>query len=304
MSGPAGPRRVAVSGAGGFVGAALVPHLTATGWQVHRLVRRRAGPGEIEWDPLTGAVDGDRLEGFTALVNLAGESIAGVWTPAKKRRILESRVRGTRALAEAAARLDHPPGIFLSASGVGYYGDGGEAVLTESNPPGEDFLAKVCLAWEAATQPAADRGIRVVAARFGLVLDASGGVLRLMLPFFRFGLGARLGSGEQWTSWIARSDLVRVIGFALDTDLAGPVNAVAPEPVRNADFTRAVAAALGRPAFMAVPAAALRAFSGGMADALLLASQRALPTLLLERGFVFEHPRLEGFVRIGVDGND
>jgi uncharacterized protein (TIGR01777 family) len=237
-----------------------------------------------------------------AVIHLAGESILGIWTPAKKRRIMESRARGTSLIAEAIAGLRAPPRILVSASGVGYYGDAGETTLTEASPAGTDFLARVCQAWELATQPAADAGVRVVHLRFGLVLHPAGGVLALAMPVFRLGLGARLGNGRQWMSWIARSDLVRVIQLALDDDrLEGAVNAVAPGAVRNEDFTRILAESVRRPAILAIPAFALRALTGGMADALLLPSQRAIPSVLTEFGFRFERPLVGDAIGKGLD---
>jgi uncharacterized protein len=287
-------RRVAISGAGGFIGHAVARSFAVAGWTVERLVRRQAGPGEISWDPDAGRVDRSALEGITAFIHLAGEPIAGIWTEAKKRRILESRARGTRLVAESIAALRSPPRILVSASGVGYYGDAGERLLTEDSPPGEDFLARVCREWERGTDPAADAGIRVVNTRFGIVLDPEGGALGLMLPAFRLGLGGKLGSGRQWMSWIGLRDAARVVRFAVATEsLAGPVNATSPAPVRNAEFTRALGGSLRRPAFLAVPAVALRTFTGGMADSLLLASQRAVPAALERHGFRFEAPDLE-----------
>lgn len=296
-------RRVAVSGAGGFLGSALSRALVAGGWEVHRLVRRRAGEREIFWDPRTRQIDATALHGVEAIVHLAGENIAGLWTPAKKRRIHESRAHGTALLATTAAAAPIPPRIFVSASGVGYYGDSGEALLTEDSPPGDDFLARVCVAWERATDPARDTGIRVVNTRFGLVLHPSGGALKLIMPLFRLGLGGRLGSGRQWLSWVARADAVRILRFALENEgLTGPVNASSPEPVRNERFTEILAGVVKRPAFLAVPRPVLKAFTAGMGEALLLASQRAVPRALLDAGFEFEVPDLATALR-PLDGN-
>jgi uncharacterized protein (TIGR01777 family) len=286
--------RVAVSGASGFVGSALARLLAESGYVVHPLVRREAAPHEIAWDPDRDYLDAGRLEGVDAVVHLAGASIASLWTPAHRRRIYQSRARGTGLLARTIAALRTPPRILVSASGVGYYGDAGETVLEENSPPGDDFLAEVCKAWEAATQPAADAGVRVVRTRFGLVLHPSGGALRLMLLPFKLGIGARLGSGQQWLSWIALEDCVRVLRFALERDsMTGPVNAVSPSPVRNDEFTRILARVLHRPAFLTVPRFALRMATGGMAEALLLASQRAVPTVLSREGFAFKQSGLE-----------
>jgi uncharacterized protein (TIGR01777 family) len=285
-------RRVAITGAGGFIGQALTASLERDGIEVLRLVRHEPGRGEVRWDPDLGEIDATRLEGLDGVVHLAGENIASVWTPAKKRRIMESRAQGTRLLAQAIASLSRPPATLVSASGVGYYGDAGDAMLTESSPPGDDFLARVCVAWEEATRPAAAAGIRVVNTRFGLVIDPAGGALRLMLLPFRLGLGARLGSGTQWMSWIARVDVVRVLRFALATsELSGPVNAVSPHPVTNEEFTRILARSLRRPAAFAVPSFLLKTFTGGMAES-LLASQRAVPAVLGSLGFSFERPSL------------
>lgn len=289
--------RVAVSGAGGFVGSALTRSLGAEGVTVLRLVRREAGSGEISWDPDRGTIDRERLDGVDGVVHLAGESIAGVWTPARKRRILASRTLGTRLLATTLATLDRPPEVLVSASGVGYYGDAGDVELTEASPPGDDFLARVCVGWEQASEPAARGGVRVVNTRFGLVLDPSGGALATMLPAFRLGLGARLGDGRQWLSWISLPDVVAVLRRALtDPSLYGPVNAVAPRPVRNREFTAALGKALHRPAVLAVPAPVLRAVTGGMADALLLASQKAVPAVLERAGFAFQTPTIDGLM--------
>jgi uncharacterized protein (TIGR01777 family) len=271
--------------------------------EVIPVVRRSAGAGEISWDPERGRIDAARLEGLDAVVHLAGENIAGLWTGGKKRRILESRAGGTRLLADAIARLNAPPRVLVSASGVGIYGDARDAVLTEESPAGDDFLAGVCIAWEDATGAAADAGVRVVRTRFGLVLHPGGGVLARMRPIFRLGLGARLGSGEQWMSWIALADVVRIIEFAIDSErVSGAVNAVAPNPVTNAEFTRRYAASLGRPAFLAVPSAVIRTFTLGMGEALLLASQRAVPTALDRWGYQFVRPSLgDAVIANGVD---
>jgi uncharacterized protein len=296
------PKRVAVTGARGFLGSAVAQALTAEGSSIHSLVRRTAGAGEIRWDPQSGYIESEKLEGVDAVIHLAGENIAAVWTPAKKQRIMQSRQRGTRLLAESLARLRQPPRILVSASAVGYYGDAGDAELTEGSPAGDDFLARVCVAWEAAVRPAEDAGIRVVRTRFGLLLHPEGSVLELALPVFRLGLGARFGGGRQWLSWIWRDDAVRAILFALETaEMQGPVNVVAPVPVRNEEFTRTLARAVHRPAILAVPAFALRTLTGGMADALLLASQRVVPAELSRHGFEFHYPRLGDALAAGLD---
>jgi hypothetical protein len=297
------PGRVAITGASGFIGSALRESFTADGWEVLSLVRRTPRAGEVEWHPDEGRVDGAALEGIDAFVHLAGENIFGIWTRAKKRRILQSRTRGTRAVAEALAGLSRPPSVLVSVSGINYYGDSGDAVLREDHPPGNDFLAGVCVAWEAAARPAADAGIRVVHPRLGMVLDRGGGALPIMLPAFRLGLGARLGSGRQWMSWITRPDAVRILRFAVsEPNLIGPVNAVSPQPVRNVEFTRLLARAVHRPALLAVPASLVQTCSGGLGDALMLASMRVAPEAILSGGFVFEHPTIEAGLASALDG--
>ena len=299
------PSTVAITGASGFLGSAVAASLKRSGTRVLKLVRRpAAADDEVSWDPEASTVESDKLAGIDAVLHLAAESIAGVWTAAKKRRILESREHGTRLLATAIASLDRPPRALVSVSGIGYYGDAGDRVLTESAPPGDDFIARVCIAWEAATRPAANAGIRVVTPRMGLVLHPSGGALRVMLPAFRLGLGGTLGSGRQWLSWISLPDAVRVLRFAIEKeDLRGPVNAAAPEPVRNRDFTRAMGRAVGRPTIFSVPAFALRAATGGMAEALLLSSQRVIPQVLQDAGFRFELPSIGAALAAELDGN-
>jgi len=294
--------RVLVSGASGLVGSALVRRLSEPGAapepaQVLRLVRRPPRPqaGEIAWDPQAGQLSPEALEGLDAVVHLAGENIgAGRWTADKKARIRASRVEGTSLFARALARLARPPRVLVCASAVGWYGDRGEEELDEASPPGTGFLAGVCREWEAATEPAASAGVRVVLARFGVILARHGGALGRMLPLFRWGLGGRLGSGRQYMSWIALDDAVRAIQFLLDSDaLRGPVNVVAPRPVTNREFTAALGRVLRRPALCAAPAFMLRLALGEMADEMLLAGARAVPRRLAEQGFVFDHPELE-----------
>lgn len=298
--------RVAITGASGFLGRPLRESFSRDGWEVLSLVRREPrAAGEVRWDPDNGWIDADALEGVDAVVHLAGESIFGIWTHVKKRRILASRVRGTGTLATTIANLRSPPRVLVSVSGVNYYGDAGDEVLREEHPPGHDFLADVCVAWERAAHPAAEAGIRVVHPRFGIVLDPGGGALRLMLPAFQLGLGARLGSGRQWMSWISHHDAVRVLRYAVSEEtLAGPVNAVAPHPVRNVEFTRTLARAVRRPAPLAVPAFAIRTLTGSLGDQLLLASMRVVPELLLNHNFVFDHPTLDLALAAGLDGSD
>ena len=283
-----------MTGASGLLGSALIPALQAAGWTPRALVRRAARPGEVRWDPAAGLLDPGALAGVTAAVHLAGESIAsGRWTAESKRRIRDSRVLGTRLLAESLARLPTPPQVLVSASAVGIYGDRGDELLDEDSPLGGDFLAQVGKEWEAATAPAADAGTRVVHLRFGIILARDGGALPRMVRPFLLGAGGPIASGRQWMSWIALEDAVRAVLEALGNGAArGPVNAVAPEPVRNADFAASLGAVLHRPAVIPVPAFALRLLFGEMADAALLSSQRVLPARLTSLGFRFRHPAL------------
>ena len=249
---------VLVSGSSGLVGSALVAALNADGHRVKRLVRAavRDAEDEVGWDPAGGVLDPAGLEGLDAVVHLAGENIAsGRWTTAKKARIRDSRVKGTELLCQTLARLDRPPKTLVSTSAVGYYGDRGDEVLTEDSPPGHGFLAEVCEAWEAATEPAAAKGIRVVRLRIGVVLSPRGGALAKMLPAFKMGLGGRIGNGRQYMSWITLDDLVGVIRFALtNNELSGPVNAVSPNPVTNLEFTKTLGRVLHRPTVLPLPA--------------------------------------------------
>lgn len=291
---------VAVSGSRGLVGSALVPFLTMGGHRVTRLVRGApANSDEAAWNPSRGLAEPSRFGGVAAVVHLAGENIAaGRWTPARKAGIRQSRVEGTRSLCESLARLAQPPKVFVSASAIGFYGDRGAQALTEESGSGSGFLPDVCREWEAATEPASQAGIRVVILRFGMVLSPAGGALQKMLPPFKLGLGGRIGSGDQFMSWIAIDDAVGAIHHALSVEsLRGPVNAVAPTPVTNAGFTRTLARVLRRPAFMAVPSFAARMAFGEMADALLLASARVMPVRLRESGYHFRFPELEGALR-------
>ena len=288
-----------------MVGTALKAALAQNGVGVLQLVRRASrGPDEVEWDPqampaIRGAEEvsgadairgvADRLEGLEAAVHLGGVNLSERrWTPAYKREIETSRVDSTRVLAAMLARLKRPPKTLLVASATGFYGDRGDEVLDEMSKAGVGFLPEICAKWEAASEAAAKAGIRVVHLRFGVVLGPKG-ALKKMLPVFRFGLGGRLGSGRQWMSWIGLGDAVRAILFAMKTEaLRGPVDLVAPNPVKNAEFTRALGRAVHRPAVLPVPALALRIMFGEMADEALLASTRALPGKLIAAGFRFE----------------
>ena len=304
MAGTARAWTVAVTGASGLVGSALVTGLTSAGHRVVRVVRGAgaasvAGQRLARWDPESGALEPPALAGADAVVHLAGESVAGGrWTEAKKRRIRSTRVDVTRRLAEALPRLERPPRLLVSASAVGYYGDRGSEILREDSAPGPGFLAEVCREWEAATDPAARAGIRVVRLRIGMVLSRRGGALGAMLTPFRLGAGGPVGSGVQWVSWIAIDDLVGAILHALATEsLAGPVNAVAPEPVTNRELARTLGRVLRRPALLPLPAVAARLLFGQMADELLLASARVEPARLRATGFTFRHARLEDALR-------
>ena len=292
--------RILVSGSTGLVGSALIPALVSGGHEVVRLVRSQASPPDraIRWDPASGFVDSARLEGIEGVVHLAGESIAsGRWTEAKKSRIRDSRVLGTRLLSEALARAAAPPRVMACASAIGFYGDRGDERLTEASPAGQGFLPDVCREWEAAARPAEESGIRVVSLRFGVILSRWGGALARMLTPFRLGAGGRIGSGRQHMSWIAVDDAVGAIGHALTQSLAGPINVVSPQPITNLEFTRALGRALSRPTILPMPALAAKLAFGEMAEALLLASARVEPARLAGSGFRFRHPELGAALR-------
>ena len=288
--------KILISGSHGLVGTALIKALQPDGHDIYRLVRHYPdSPDQIEWSPERYSIALSLIEGFDAVVHLAGESIAeGRWTDEKKRKIRESRTKGTKLLADALGNLTARPRVMLSASAIGYYGDRDDEVLTEASAPGNDFLSEVCVEWENATSHAKAMGVRVVNTRFGIILDKEGGALKKMLPPFRMGIGGRIGSGKQWMSWIALDDVVGALKFALTNEsLAGPVNFVAPNPVRNADFTKALGHALSRPTFLPIPAFGVRFAFGEMADALLLSSQRVEPKVLNEAEYQFQYPSLK-----------
>ena len=291
--------KILVTGSHGFVGSALLPALMAEGHRVVRLVRTAAPcADEITWDPAANEMDVAALEGADAVVHLAGENIAGRWTAAKKGRIRESRVAGTRLLREALAKLQCPPRVLVAASAIGFYGDRDDEVLTEESAVGNGFLSEVTRDWEAAAQPARARGMRVVQLRFGMILSARGGALEKMLPPFRFGLGGRIGSGRQWWSWISIDDVVRAIQFALANELlSGPVNVVSANPVTNDEFTRVLGRVLRRPTIFPLPAFVARLALRQMADEVLLASTRVDPARLLGADFEFKQPELEMALR-------
>lgn len=288
--------RIAISGAFGTIGRRLLSQLAADGATLHALGRRAepnlpAGARSFAWDPPREEPPAAALD-VDAVIHLAGENVAQRWTAEARRRILESRVEGTRNLVRAMARLARKPAVLICASATGYYGSRGDETLDESSAPGSGFLADVCRAWESEALAAEALGMRVVRMRTGVVLDPGGGALPRMLPPFRMGAGGRLGSGRQWMPWIHRDDLTALFRFALDGSLAGAVNAVAPDPATNASFTRALARALGRPALIPVPAFALRALFGEMAG-MLLDSQRVVPRQAEAAGFRFRFPQLE-----------
>ena len=296
---------VAVTGSHGFIGSALLPALTRAGHRPVRIVRRQAaGDDELTWDPEAGTIDADGLEGIGGVVHLAGAGIGDKrWTDARKRLILESRTKGTDLLARTLAGLTRPPSALVSASAIGYYGNRADEPLDEQSAPGNDFVARVCVQWEAATAPAVDAGIRVARVRSGIVLGREGGVLsRLMLPF-RLGLGGRIASGRQYMSWISIDDEVRAILHALTHDqVAGPVNLTGPAPVTNDEFTKTLGRVVRRPTVIPTPLMPLRARYGSeLVQHLLVEGQRVLPKRLEATGYAFEHPTLEDALRAVVD---
>lgn len=298
--------RILISGGSGSVGRALIPFLTTGGHAVAQLVRPQSprpafddGVARLPWDPLKGELDAAKLEGFDAIIHLAGRGIAGRrWSPAEKAKLEQSRVGPTGLLVKAMQGLARPPRAFLSASAIGYYGDRGETELTEEAVPGCGFLPQLCRRWEEATAPAALAGIRTVLLRIGVALTPAGGALAAQLPLFRCALGGRLGHGRQFVSWIGMDDLVYAIHHCLmEESLAGPVNCVSPTPVRNAEYGEALARILGRPAWLRGPASVVKLLMGELAPALLLASVRAVPRRLESSGFQFEQPTLQTALR-------
>ncbi|MGY6499730.1 MAG: TIGR01777 family oxidoreductase [Acidimicrobiales bacterium] len=292
---------VVISGASGLIGTALQAALRSAGHTPVPLVRRSVDTGEdaISWDPQGGTIDSAALEGRGAVVHLAGEGIADSrWTDEQKARIRDSRTRGTTLLAEALAGLENPPEVLVSGSGIGYYGDRADEVLTENSGPGDDFLAEVCVAWETSSQLAAAAGIRTVNIRTGIVLDAAGGALAKQLLPFKLGIGGRLGSGTQWQSWISLDDQVGAIVHLLTAEVSGPVNLVAPEPVTNNEFTKTLGRVLGRPTLLPIPTFAPALLYGReLVESLLLVSQRVSPTVLTTSGYEFRHRTLEPALR-------
>ncbi|MDQ1491298.1 MAG: uncharacterized protein QOJ23_3812 [Actinomycetota bacterium] len=291
---------VVVTGSSGLIGSALRGALERAGHRLIPMVRSQGSGDAVRWDPDRGAIDAAALEGVGAVVNLAGEGIGNKrWNEEQKSRIRDSRVRGTTLLAETLAKLQKAPKVLLSGSAVGFYGDRGDEVLTENSRAGDGFLAELCVAWEAAAAPAREAGVRVSHLRTGIVLAGNGGALPKMLMPFKLGLGGKLGSGSQWMSWIALDDEVGAIVHLLgDEAPAGPINLTAPNPAANADFTKALGGALGRPTVLSVPKIGLKLLLGGqMAEEMLLGGQRVLPTRLLDSGYTFAHPELSDALR-------
>jgi uncharacterized protein len=296
---------VAITGATGLIGTALDRSLTADGHTVIPVVRRPVGPEEraVRWDPAAGTIDAAALEGVDAVVHLAGAGIGDKrWSDERKRVILESRTQGTALLATTLAGLRRRPAVLVSGSAIGFYGDRGDEVLTEQSAPGDDFLAAVCVPWEAAAQPVTDVGIRLATIRTGIVLSPDGGALPKMLPLFKLGAGGRFGSGRQWWSWISLTDEIAAIRFLLDHDLRGPVNLTAPGATTNAEFSKVLGHVLHRPAALPVPAFGPKLLVGGeLAQALLFTSARVVPSALEAAGFTFAHPDLDGALRAVLD---
>jgi len=293
--------RILISGASGLMGTRLANALSEAGHTVGRVVRPGGKPAscDVAWDPTSAKVDTAAMEGTDAFVHLSGASIGdGRWTPARKAMLRSSRVDSTRVLVDALAKLTRKPKVFVCASATGYYGDRGDEILAESSEPGTDFLALLARDWEAEATRAEHGGIRTVRLRYGVVLSGTGGALPRMTTPFKLGIGGRFGSGRQWMSWIALDDAIEVTRLAITNDtLAGPINVVAPEPVRNADFVRALAKALHRPAIFPAPAFALRLILGEMADPLLLSSQRVRPERLLSMNYAFRQTDLGTVLR-------
>jgi uncharacterized protein (TIGR01777 family) len=295
--------KVIISGASGLIGTALTKALRDRGDTVLHLVRKSesqlASSSEIRWDPLSARVDVQAMEGADAVVHLSGANVSeGRWTPARKQVLRSSRLDSTRVLVDSLARLRQKPKVFVSASAVGYYGNRGDEILTETARPGSDFLSLLARDWEAEAARAAESGIRTVILRFGVVLSGAGGALPEIIRPFKFGAGGPLGSGRQWLSWIALEDAVDTIQSAfVKPDWSGPINVVAPEPVRNTEFAKIVGRVLQRPAILPAPAFMLRLALGEMADALLLASQRVIPERLVKSAYAFKFPDLEGALR-------
>ncbi len=297
---PLQPLRILVSGAGGLIGSALIPFLTTGGHSVFSLVRRSPmRPNEIFWSPAASTLDSLKMEGIDAVIHLSGENIGTQrWTKEKKQRILESRETSTGLLAKTFSKMAVPPKVLVCASAIGYYGNRGDSTMTESDGPGSDFISEVCRRWEAAAAPAVEKGVRVVFQRIGIVLTPAGGALARLLPVFQAGLGGKIASGRQYMSWISMDDLLGAVYYALvDPGLSGPVNAVSPGPVTNAEFSKTLARVIGRPAVFHVPRKAVELVFGEMGKETVLASTRVAPCRLNAAGYPFRHPDLETALR-------
>jgi uncharacterized protein (TIGR01777 family) len=292
------PQRIAITGASGLIGTALVGYLKSQGHTVQRLVRRAAvSSEEITWDPIAGTVDMDALAGVDAVIHLAGAGVSDKrWTKKYKSEILNSRLLGTTTIAKAVAIVK--PEVFISASAIGWYGESGNRAVVESDRVGDDFLATVCREWESAADLAGD--VRTIKLRTGLVLDPTGGALGKMLPIFRFGLGGKLSNGKQWWSWITLHDQIRAIAFLLENKVSGPVNMTSPNPVTNSEFTAGLARAMHRPALFPVPAFALKIVLGGFSSE-VLGSKKVMPQALTEAGFTFDYPHISSALEKLVD---
>lgn len=288
--------KIAISGASGLVGSALSEMLSSSGHKVYRLSRSRSdAPGSIYWNLETEEIDVEKLDGLDAVVHLAGESIAsGRWNEAVKKRIWDSRIKGTNLLAEALCKVKNPPKVLVSASAMGYYGEHGDAWVTEETPGDESFLSRLCQEWEAAAHKVEACGIRVVCVRIGLVVSKEGGALKNMLLPFKLGLGGSVGSGRQYISWIMLEDLVRIFEFSIENEmLHGAINGVSPNPVTNREWTKALGKAVGRPTIFPVPSFVVKTILGEMGEALLLSSVRIKPQRLLDANFQFQHVDVE-----------
>ncbi len=297
--------KILISGASGWVAKHLIPTLEAKGHEIHSLVRKDPkNSNEIQWDAEEGFTESEqaKLEGFDVMIHLAGENVAGSWTKEKKRRIRDSRVVGTRVLVEALSKTANPPKHFLAASAIGYYGNRGDEILTETSPPGEGFLAEVCTAWEAESRKAADFGARVVFFRTGAVLAKDGGALAQMLTPFGFGVGGVVGSGKQWMSWIAMEDLLGIFHYALENEnVRGAVNSTAPNPATNETFTKTLGEVLNRPTIIPIPEFGIKFIFGEMGETLLLEGCRVVPKKLQDLGFTFKYPDLKEALKKAVE---
>ncbi len=287
--------KIAITGSSGLIGTALIESLARTGAEVVRVVRTNPGPNDAVWDIHAGTIEASKLEGVDAVVHLAGEGIGDKkWSPERKQKVLESRTLGTALVAETIAGLQTPPSVFISGSAIGFYGDRGDEFLTENSVRGSGFLSDVVLAWESAALPAIDAGIRTAFIRTGVVLSREGGALKEQLPFFKLGVGGKIGDGRQYWSWVSIQDQVRAILHIIDSDISGPVNVTSPNPSTNADFTSALGRALGRPTFLPTPKFAVDLRLGKeAAKEMLFHSSRVLPQVLTDSGFNFLHPTID-----------